>query len=194
MHVPRYLISLCSILLVIVSQCSLLFTIYSRLIGGIAAVLTQPADVIKTRMMVRTDSTTPTTATAENSSILETARSIIILEGWAGLFAGVVPRVLLVGFGGTSFENFSTCRSLKENLSCFCIFCAIYLALKPWCIFGQQQLSPKFLKSTVDNTSTGKVSLSLCSTCTHLPRLPSRLPEWYNRWSQSCKSVLLATI
>jgi solute carrier family 25, member 39/40 len=54
--------------------------------GGIAAIATTPFDVIKTQQQTG----------AVQQSLAETARSIVSRNGFAGLWAGVLPRLLRV--------------------------------------------------------------------------------------------------
>ncbi|KAI8820861.1 mitochondrial carrier domain-containing protein [Fimicolochytrium jonesii] len=70
--------------------------------GGIAAALTTPLDVVKTRIMLGTKSITPTTQTI-SPGILPTFTSIIREEGAGRLFAGVGPRVMWISIGGSIF-------------------------------------------------------------------------------------------
>ncbi|KAM6494503.1 Mitochondrial carrier domain containing protein [Amanita muscaria] len=67
--------------------------------GGVAATITTPLDVLKTRVMLdlRTNSA------KSNASLLERARSIYVREGLKALFAGVVPRTLWISAGGAVF-------------------------------------------------------------------------------------------
>ena len=66
--------------------------------GAVAAALTTPLDVIKTRIML---------AKAHGSTstprILPTLHSVLEQRGVRGLFAGVVPRTLWIGLGGAVF-------------------------------------------------------------------------------------------
>ncbi|KAH6911509.1 S-adenosylmethionine transporter [Coprinopsis sp. MPI-PUGE-AT-0042] len=67
--------------------------------GGIAAAATTPLDVLKTRVMLDT-------RTSSNQSLptLGTRLTTIIsTEGWRALFAGVVPRTLWISAGGAVF-------------------------------------------------------------------------------------------
>ncbi|KPV71792.1 uncharacterized protein RHOBADRAFT_19025 [Rhodotorula graminis WP1] len=64
------------------------------LAGGVAAGLTTPLDVCKTRIMLRQ---------AGAPGILATMRGIYALEGPRALFRGVVPRVLWISGGGAVF-------------------------------------------------------------------------------------------
>jgi len=65
--------------------------------GGVAAALTTPLDVLKTRVML--DNTTKGTM----PSLLERARAIYAREGAGALFAGVIPRTLWISAGGAVF-------------------------------------------------------------------------------------------
>ncbi|KAF5311574.1 hypothetical protein D9611_009522 [Ephemerocybe angulata] len=67
--------------------------------GGIAAALTTPLDVLKTRVMLdmrnASEGTSPT--------ILRRFKTIYTTEGWKALFSGVVPRTLWISAGGAVF-------------------------------------------------------------------------------------------
>ncbi|KAJ3516479.1 hypothetical protein NMY22_g14198 [Coprinellus aureogranulatus] len=66
--------------------------------GGIAAALTTPLDVLKTRVMLdmrATEGARPT--------VLRRFKTIYIEEGWRALFSGVVPRTLWISAGGYVF-------------------------------------------------------------------------------------------
>ena len=52
--------------------------------GAVAAAVTTPLDVIKTRQQIAKE--------ADGASLWQTARAIHASRGWAGLFAGVAPR------------------------------------------------------------------------------------------------------
>lgn len=64
--------------------------------GGIAAGLTTPLDVIKTRIML-------SDAGSKNTTVIKIVKSIHKEKGIKGLFAGFVPRVLWITLGGAIF-------------------------------------------------------------------------------------------
>jgi len=66
--------------------------------GGVAAALTTPLDVLKTRVML--DMRDPT---SKMPSLLGHLRQIYTAEGPKALFAGVVPRTLWISAGGAVF-------------------------------------------------------------------------------------------
>ncbi|KAL4073281.1 mitochondrial carrier domain-containing protein [Scleroderma yunnanense] len=66
--------------------------------GGVAAALTTPLDVLKTRVML--DMRDPS---SRFPSLLSRARDIYTREGFCALFAGVVPRTLWISAGGAVF-------------------------------------------------------------------------------------------
>lgn len=68
--------------------------------AAIAAILTQPADVIKTRLMTDVEDNLSDDHIVSEDGIIRTARKIIIEEGWRGLFVGLSPRLILVSLGG----------------------------------------------------------------------------------------------
>ena len=63
--------------------------------GGIAAGLTTPLDVVKTRLM--------TQSPGQYSSIWSCLTAIVREEGTGALFAGAVPRMTSIAFGGAIF-------------------------------------------------------------------------------------------
>lgn len=63
--------------------------------GGIAACLTTPLDVVKTRLM--------TQSPGQYSGIASCLQTIVKEEGAGALFAGVVPRMSSIAFGGAIF-------------------------------------------------------------------------------------------
>mmetsp|Transcript_11816 Transcript_11816/g.15438 ORF Transcript_11816/g.15438 Transcript_11816/m.15438 type:complete len:342 (+) Transcript_11816:135-1160(+) len=65
------------------------------LAGGIAAALTTPLDVAKTRLM--------TSEPGQYKNLLNCLQTVLAEEGMAGLFAGVAPRVGMITFGGAIF-------------------------------------------------------------------------------------------
>ncbi|CAO1405176.1 unnamed protein product [Diamesa serratosioi] len=67
--------------------------------GGIAAGLTTPLDVIKTRVMLAE-------AGSKNTSIPRIVKSIYREKGMKGLFAGFIPRVMWITIGGAIFFGF----------------------------------------------------------------------------------------
>ncbi|KAG2009635.1 mitochondrial carrier protein RIM2 [Coprinopsis cinerea AmutBmut pab1-1] len=69
------------------------------LAGGIAAALTTPLDVLKTRVML--DTRDP--SKRQLPSITTRLRTIYTTEGWRALFSGVVPRTLWISAGGAVF-------------------------------------------------------------------------------------------
>ena len=78
--------------------------------GGIAAGLTTPLDVIKTRIMLAEAGT-------KNTSVIKLANSIFRERGIKGFFAGFVPRVMWITLGGAIFFGFYdlTTRFLQRD-------------------------------------------------------------------------------
>lgn len=68
--------------------------------GGIAAGLTTPLDVVKTRVMLADKSE------AQQSNAYRILRGIYRERGIRGIFAGFVPRVLWITLGGAIFFGF----------------------------------------------------------------------------------------
>jgi solute carrier family 25 (mitochondrial S-adenosylmethionine transporter), member 26 len=66
---------------------------------GIAALLTQPADVIKTKIMAN-DESLRENAVVESSNVGTIVRNIYEKEGLKGFFVGLLPRLALVSIGG----------------------------------------------------------------------------------------------
>eukprot|EP00953_Heterococcus_sp_UTEX-ZZ885_P024613 13455-Heterococcus_DN1.PRE.1 len=65
--------------------------------GGIAAAITTPLDVVKTRLM------TQAAGSAQYSGVADCLRQVIRDEGAAALWTGVVPRMTSIAFGGAIF-------------------------------------------------------------------------------------------
>uniref|UniRef100_A0A7S0BKN0 S-adenosylmethionine transporter n=1 Tax=Rhodosorus marinus TaxID=101924 RepID=A0A7S0BKN0_9RHOD len=65
--------------------------------GGIAAAVTTPLDVVKTRMLIDTSDQSAT------KNVLFYLRSVAEKEGVRGLFAGVLPRTIWISLGGFIF-------------------------------------------------------------------------------------------
>ncbi|KAJ3003629.1 S-adenosylmethionine transporter [Thoreauomyces humboldtii] len=64
--------------------------------GGVAAAVTTPLDVIKTRIML-------SNKRGATAGIVETARTVVAEEGVGRLFSGLGPRVLWISIGGSIF-------------------------------------------------------------------------------------------
>ena len=73
--------------------------------GGIAAFLTCPLDVLKTRIMLTAD-----LPASQRMGVLSTLKNLIQMEGYGRLFAGVKYRVMWISFGGAiwfgAFEEY----------------------------------------------------------------------------------------
>jgi solute carrier family 25 S-adenosylmethionine transporter 26 len=69
--------------------------VYGTISGGIAAALTTPLDVIKTRIMLSTQS-------GKQNSILNTTFQIYKQEGFYAFFKGIGPRVMWISIGNSS--------------------------------------------------------------------------------------------
>ncbi|KAL7337668.1 S-adenosylmethionine transporter [Rhodotorula toruloides] len=69
--------------------------------GGVAAGLTTPLDVAKTRIMLANQF--PAAPARRPLALLPTLRRIYTHEGASALFAGVVPRVVWISMGGAVF-------------------------------------------------------------------------------------------
>ncbi|TEB40123.1 S-adenosylmethionine transporter [Coprinellus micaceus] len=67
--------------------------------GGIAAALTTPLDVLKTRVMLDVRNASE----GARPTVLRRFKTIYVEEGWRALFSGVVPRTLWISAGGAVF-------------------------------------------------------------------------------------------
>eukprot|EP00871_Galdieria_phlegrea_P000826 jgi/Galph1/1744/GphlegSOOS_G409.1 len=77
--------------------------------GALAAAVTTPLDVAKTRVMLQTGSN-------KYQGITQTLIYIAKEEGVPSLFSGVVPRVLWIGLGGAIFfGSYETCKTWLTN-------------------------------------------------------------------------------
>ncbi|GAA5935008.1 uncharacterized protein JCM15063_003126 [Sporobolomyces koalae] len=70
------------------------------LAGGVAAGLTTPLDVVKTRIMLGQNQNSSNKGA---SGIMSTMKSIYTIEGPKALFRGIVPRVVWISAGGAVF-------------------------------------------------------------------------------------------
>lgn len=68
------------------------------LAGGLAAAVTTPLDVVKTRLMLSTS-----TSNQRRLGIVATATQICTKEGPKAFFKGIVPRVTWISIGGSIF-------------------------------------------------------------------------------------------
>jgi hypothetical protein len=74
--------------------------------GGIGSFLTNPMDVVKTRLMTRKNDNSP-------SSVVSMIQSIITNEGWATFFVGSYPRLVhKIPANGLFFVVYETIRSI----------------------------------------------------------------------------------
>ena len=78
--------------------------------GGVAASVTTPLDVVKTRMMLRNDP-----RGIPYSGAIDTAKRVYRNEGLGRFFAGVGPRTLWISIGG--FVFFGMYEMAREALS-----------------------------------------------------------------------------
>ncbi|KAJ1975819.1 S-adenosylmethionine transporter [Dimargaris verticillata] len=78
-------------------------SICGSLCGGIAAAVTTPLDVVKTRIMLSSRTSATQHQHAYYSGIASTVKRIIAEEGWRALFSGVGPRVAWISLGGAVF-------------------------------------------------------------------------------------------
>jgi solute carrier family 25 S-adenosylmethionine transporter 26 len=73
-------------------------TVSGAIAGGIAAFLTTPLDVSKTRVMLAEKG-----SSLSSGSVFFALRTIFLQKGIRGLFAGVLPRVTWISVGGAIF-------------------------------------------------------------------------------------------
>ncbi|XP_032779444.2 S-adenosylmethionine mitochondrial carrier protein [Daphnia magna] len=73
-------------------------SICGALSGGLAAAVTTPLDVAKTRIMLADSA-----SIEAGGKLMIVLRSIYFAQGIKGLFAGIVPRVLWISIGGAIF-------------------------------------------------------------------------------------------
>lgn len=77
--------------------------------GAVAAGLTTPLDVVKTRIML---------GSAPSANPLLTLASILRTEGWRPLFSGFTPRCAWMGLGGyIYFFGYEATVALIRKLS-----------------------------------------------------------------------------
>ncbi|OXA59482.1 S-adenosylmethionine mitochondrial carrier protein [Folsomia candida] len=81
--------------------------------GGVAACLTTPLDVAKTRIMLAEAGTVES-----KGSIVPVLRIVYREKGISGLFAGVLPRTMWISIGGSIF--FGTYELVKKYLADNC--------------------------------------------------------------------------
>lgn len=67
--------------------------VMGSLAGAVAAAVTTPLDVLKTRMMLA----------REKVGLAQMGRMVVRESGWAGLMGGIGPRVVWIGIGGAVF-------------------------------------------------------------------------------------------
>lgn len=93
--------------------------------GSVAAALTTPLDVVKTRLMVNT----------YYKGMWDCAVSVARTEGLAGLFSGVVPRVVYIGPSTALFFVVSTTDTTTTAPTACC--------LEPWlaCLEEEEPLT-----------------------------------------------------
>ncbi|KAG0210296.1 hypothetical protein BGX28_009452 [Mortierella sp. GBA30] len=78
--------------------------IFGSIAGGIAAGITTPLDVIKTRLMLSQRSAAGIAqSSAYYSGIIPTFKRILAEEGPRALFSGIGPRVMWISIGGSIF-------------------------------------------------------------------------------------------
>ena len=87
-------------------------TLSGAVAGGIAAFLTNPLDVAKTRVMLAERE-----SSLSSGSVVFALRTIFLQKGIKGLFAGVIPRVTWISVGGAIFLGGyeKTAQSLEQS-------------------------------------------------------------------------------
>ena len=83
------------------------------LAGGVAAGVTTPLDVVKTRLMTQVG-TAGAGSAARYTGWADCMRRVAAEEGLRGLFAGLAPRVAWISIGGAIF--FGTFEELRRKL------------------------------------------------------------------------------
>ena len=87
------------------------YAVMGSLSGSVAAALTTPMDVVKTRMMLRRGG-----EGAGSLGVVGTMREVYAEGGVARLFSGVGPRVLWIGLGGAVFlGGYETAKALLSK-------------------------------------------------------------------------------
>ena len=81
-----------------------------------AAILTQPADVIKTRLMAERKPLINENGEQYRSNVYNEFLDIINSEGVTGLFKGIKPRILLCTIGGLIYFFIADLTSTSFNL------------------------------------------------------------------------------
>ena len=78
------------------APCSPMESALCRAAGGtVAAALTNPMDVVKTRLMLQ--------QAGRQEGVLAVLARVTASKGWRGLAAGLLPRLLWVSLGGVIF-------------------------------------------------------------------------------------------
>jgi len=87
--------------------------------GGIAAAVTTPLDVAKTRLMTQGNN-------LRYAGMLHSMKSICVEEGVSKLFLGIVPRVAWISIGGfLFFGGYETCKLVLRNANVGDLSCGI---------------------------------------------------------------------
>ena len=80
--------------------------------GGVAAAVTTPLDVAKTRIMLARPGSREAAV-----GIISVLRMIAAEAGTRGLFAGLLPRIAMISLGGAIFFGvYEECREVMENM------------------------------------------------------------------------------